>query len=144
MQARFFGRLSAAGVSNTAAEEDADATLEEDGRSEHGVAASKGERLRGTGGGLRPAAQPSDWWAFLGAPLQEDRTTGGKSAAGELQRGSVGGGVNKPALGLASRAREAAHEEREGGRLQEVLEREALAQELEPKRVGGVSGPHVS
>lgn len=52
--------------------------------------------------------------------------------------------MNKPALGLASRAREAAHEEREGGRLQEVLEREALAQELEPKRVGGVSGPHVS
>jgi hypothetical protein len=52
--------------------------------------------------------------------------------------------VNKPALGLASRAREAAHEEREGGRLQEVLEREALAQELEPKRVGGVSGPHCS
>ncbi|GAQ87012.1 hypothetical protein KFL_003250150 [Klebsormidium nitens] len=49
---------------------------------------------------------------------------------GWLPAAETAGGRQKPALGLASRAREGVPEE--GGRLQEALEKEALAAELEP------------
>lgn len=58
---------------------------------------------------------------------------------GEVPGAKKAGGRQKPALGLASRVREVVQEE-EGGRLQEVLEKEALAAELEPGKDRVVSG----